>query len=171
MTRRTEILRAHGISAELPPGWEGRIYRRRDNGDGGDTRPVLHASTYSLRSETGGDGGDFGSTVILMMGPVDVFVAIVEYAEPPTAEIFAGRTGVPAPLHPGDFHPSVMQRLVAGMAGCQLFFNESGRSFCLYAVIGSYADAATLCAKVNAIIGSIDVSPSVRARSSGGDGT
>jgi hypothetical protein len=162
MSRRTEVLAAHAISAALPRGWEGRIYRRNDNGDGGETRPVLHASTHSLQSEATGEGGDFGSTVIPMMGPADVFVSIVEYGAPPTAEIFARRTGVPAPLRPSDFHPSVMQRLVPGMAGCQLFFNASGRSFCLYAVIGSYSDAGPLCDKVNQLLTSIDISPLTR---------
>lgn len=171
MTRRTEILRAHGLSAALPPGWEGRIYRRKDNGDGGDTRPVFHASTYSLRSEAGGEGGDFGSTVIPMLGLADVFVSIVEYAASPNAEIFARRTGVPRRLRPEDFHPSVMQRLVPGMAGCQLFFNESGRAFCLYAVVGSYADVKTLCDEVNSLLDSIDIAPLIHDTTAPGEAT
>jgi hypothetical protein len=153
------MLRANGIAASVPAGWEARIYRRQDNGDGGSTLPVFHASTISLRSGSGGEGGDFGSTVVPLLGPTDVFVSIVEYAASPSATIFAGRTGVPHPLRPDDFHPSVMQRLVPGMAGCQLFFNASGRSFCLYAVVGSFADVATLCGKANALLSVIDIAP------------
>ncbi len=148
----------------MPAGWDGRIYRRKDNGDGGSTLPVFHASTYSLRSESGGEGGDFGSTVVPMLGPSDVFVSIVEYGAPATARIFSERTGIPGPLQPPDFHPSVMQRLVPGMAGTQLFFNASDRAFCLYAVIGSFADAGTLCGKVNELLASVEISSLVHER-------
>ena len=71
-----EILRAHGIAASVPPGWDGRIYKRKENGDGGSTLPVFHASTLSLGSGSG-EGGDFGSTVVPMLGPTDVCISIV----------------------------------------------------------------------------------------------
>src|SRR5437867_2391132 len=39
---RSMVVSAHGISVDLPHGWEGRIFRRR-HGD-----PTLHAATFAL---------------------------------------------------------------------------------------------------------------------------
>ena len=53
------ILRAHGMSVDLPDGWEGRIFRRR-HGD-----PTLHAGTFALPQ----DDGEFGSRATAAMPP------------------------------------------------------------------------------------------------------
>ena len=85
-----------------------------------------------------------------------------------TQALFAGK-GIPRALTADDFSPTVMQRAIPGQAGCQFFFNEGGRAFCLYAVIGSYAQRATLVGQVNAVLATVQFSPSWPARP--GDGT
>src|SRR2546421_2381651 len=63
------ILRAHGMSVDLPDGWEGRIFRRR-HGD-----PTLHAGTFALPQ----DDGEFGSRSTAAMPPGSAFLTITEY--------------------------------------------------------------------------------------------
>src|SRR5204862_120951 len=60
---------AHGMSIELPDGWEGKIYRRQ----GGD--PTLHAANYALP----GWDGDFGSVATEHMPVNGSFLVITEY--------------------------------------------------------------------------------------------
>ena len=60
-----------------------------------------------------------------------------------------------------------MQRAIAGQAGVQYFFNEGGRAFCLYAVIGSYAQRAALVPKVNAVLATVKIAPSASGAPTG----
>ena len=74
---------------------------------------------------------------------------------------------MPRTLTADDFSPTVMQRAIPGQAGCQFFFNEGGRAFCLYAVIGSYAQRATLVAKVNAVLATVQIDPTATGAPTG----
>ena len=49
--------------------------RARDAGQADVTRPVLHACTRPMPA----DRGDFGSGVVDLLGPDDIFVALVDY--------------------------------------------------------------------------------------------
>lgn len=132
---------AHGIELELPRGWEGRIYRVAE----GD--PVLHAATFALPSTD----GDFGSAATGVMPAHGAFMALKEYRAGPRLRpgfgLFALRS-VPLPLQATQFHPRMLQVGRPGQAGFQHFFTESGRPFCLYAVI--QATAAGLASVVHA---------------------
>ena len=55
----------------------------------------------------------------------------------------------------------------AARPGCQYFFNEGGRAFCLYAVIGSYAQRAALVPKVNAVLATVKIAPSASGAPTG----
>ena len=101
-------LSAHGIRVGLPPGWEGRIYKRPDPA----AQPVVHAANVALAP----DDGDFATR---------------------TAE-----------LMPAD-----------GEAGYQRFFNDSGRAFGLYVVIGAAARARSAMPKVDGVLATIEIDP------------
>lgn len=117
----------HGLSIEIPQGWEARIVRRPHGA------PFLHVASFALDS----DAGQFGAAVTGRMGPDDVFAALVEYlvdAEVrPGAGLFRQRFKPRLGLH--EFGHSQLQVTRTGHLGMQRFFTASGRPYCLYAVI------------------------------------
>lgn len=126
------IVAGHGISVDVPPHWEVRIFRR----DG--AAPVLHAASFALHD---GDG-DFGAAATGRMHPGDSFVALVEYLSGdqlrPGVGLFGAHDVPPAPaLH--HFGPRQLQVTRPGQLGWQRFFTASGRPCCLYAVIAPAA--------------------------------
>ena len=161
-------LNAHGVSVTPPAGFEGRVFRRPAFGevaasaaDGPPAPPaeipgvVVHVATIALPP----DIGDFASGAVDQLQSDDVLVVLFEYEAASVKEGLFARKGMPRALTVDDFSPTVMQRAIAGQAGCQYFFNEGGRAFCLYAVIGSYAQRATLVPKVNAVLATVQIAP------------
>ena len=117
----------HGLSIEVPRGWETRIARRPQSA------PFLHVANFALRPDT----GEFGAGVTERMGADGAFAALVEYRI--DDRVRAG-TGLFAPawtprLRVGEFARSQLQVARPGHLGLQRFFTQSGRPFCLYAVI------------------------------------
>jgi hypothetical protein len=121
-------LAAHGISIELPAGWEGRIYRRR----GGD--PTLHAASYALPDAD----GDFGSVATGRMPENGSFLVLTEYRPgqglEPGKGLFAA-AAIPLPLDARRFHARMLHVTRPGQMGFQHFFTAGRRPFCLYAVV------------------------------------
>jgi hypothetical protein len=119
--------RGHGLSIEVPSGWEARITRRATSA------PFLHIASFALRPDT----GEFGASVTERMGADAAFAALVEYRIDdqvrPASGLFAAswrpKLGV------GEFAHSQLQVARPGHLGAQRFFTHSGRPFCLYAVI------------------------------------
>jgi hypothetical protein len=161
---------AHGIEVSLPTGWEGRLFRRPRDGEvaaadahveGAPAAPqettnaVLHASTIAVPPGV----GDFASGAVDKLGNDDVFVVLFEY-DPSSADtaLFAS-AGIPRTLAADDFSPNVMQRAIRGQAGVQRFFNDQGRAFCLYVVIGSFARRKELVRKVNEVLATLTIEP------------
>jgi hypothetical protein len=163
-------LAAHGIEVALPTGWEGRLFRRPRDGEVAaadahiegvpaapleTTNAVLHASTIAVPPGV----GDFASGAVDKLGPDDVFVVLFEY-DPSSADTALFRNkGIPRPLTADDFSPNVMQRAIRGMAGAQKFFNDQGRAFCLYVVIGSFVRRQQLVKRVNDVLATLTVDP------------
>lgn len=156
-------LRAHDIGVTLPAGWDGRISVRRDGVPekivtatgtsvfAGQSRPVVHLANFGLPS----DRGDFGSGAVELMGDADVFVVIFEH-EPAATETALFRTvAMPRALVPRDFAPSNLRRGIAGQSGYQAFFQEQGRAFCLYVVLGAHAQRARLVPIVNRVLATV----------------
>ena len=141
-------LEAHGISIELPAGWEGRIYRRR----GGD--PTLHAANYALP----GADGDFGSTATELMPHGGSFVVITEYRAGqglvPGEGLFASRA-IPLPLDARRFHPHMLQVGRPGQLGFQHFFTAGDRPFCLYAVVKPGGHGRVAAAAAHPLVSSV----------------
>jgi hypothetical protein len=165
----TELV-AHGIEVSLPAGWEGRLFRRPRDGEVAaqdahiegepaapqeTTNAVLHASTIAVPPGV----GDFASGAVDKLGPNDLFVVLFEY-DPASVETELFKTaGIPRVLTADDFSPNVMQRAIRGQAGSQKFFNEQGRAFCLYVVIGSFARRDALVKRVNEVLTTLTIEP------------
>jgi uncharacterized surface protein with fasciclin (FAS1) repeats len=158
-------LDAHGISVTVPAGWEGRVFRRPSSGEvssaadgppapkGEITRAVVHVSTIPLPTDT----GDFASSAVELLGREDALIVLFEYDPASVSEpLFAAR-GMPRSLRPDDFSPNVLQRAIRGQGGLQRFFQESGRAFCLYVVLGSLANRNRSVARVNEVLSTFEL--------------
>jgi hypothetical protein len=138
------LLRGAGLGVDLPRGWEGRIYLRRPDpavleaqaagrAIASDEGAVLHAANFALPQGM----GDFGSGAVERMRSADLLVCLFEYQGSADQPLFGAR-GVPRRLRPQDFAEQTLRTPLPGMSAAQLFFNESGRAFCCYVVLGSH---------------------------------
>jgi hypothetical protein len=146
-------LAAHRLNVALRPGWEGRILRRRaESHEEEETYAVVHLATFPLPESR----GDFGAGVTELMRSPDVFVVLFEYGpESLDSPLFAAR-GIPR-VAATDFSSTRLQRPLPGQLGCQLFFTEHDRPFCLYVVAGSRAYLPRIVAEVNAVLEGLEI--------------
>lgn len=159
-------IEAHGIRAELPSGWEGRISRRQPGTTTGrrgataevvgeDTGPVLHMGNFALPE----DRGDFGSRAVDLMGTGHLLVVLVEYGPDSVGTaLFPTVSSVPR-LTGRMFSSQGLQRVQRGQAGAQRFFTLNGRAFCLYAVAGDQREVGPMATTTNDVTGRIQVTP------------
>jgi hypothetical protein len=70
--------------------------------------------------------------------------------------MFRPTAGVPG-LTPDLFSPFALQRLIPGQAGTQQFFTTGGRAFCLYVVLGSFANRYSLVSRANSVLATLQV--------------
>jgi hypothetical protein len=123
-------LAAHGITIELPPGWNGRVSHRPASG------ATLHAGDFQLVL---GDG-EFGDASTAAMPPGATFVALTEYLPgadlKPGTGLFAARR-IPARLDPSAFAANRLAHPRRGQTGWQHFFTAEQRPFCLYVVVAA----------------------------------
>ena len=146
------VLTSQGISASLPAGVEGRIYRRPSS-HGAIARSVTHLATFALPPEP----ADFGGGAVDLMQPTDVFLALLEYGpESATTKLFVGKR-MPRALRPQDFSVNRSRSGRAGHSGAQLFFVEGGRPFTLYAVLGSHLRRKSLVQVANRMLSSLRI--------------
>lgn len=143
---------AHGLSVEVPPGWEARIVRRPESA------PFLHLASFALRA----DAGQFGAAVTGEMGPDGAFAALVEYLVDadvsPGAGLFASRWRPRLGLH--EFRRNQLQVTRPGHLGMQRFFTAAGRPYCLYAVIAPVRRRpAQLAGELSAILRTLRFDP------------
>ncbi len=140
-------LEHEGVAVDLPPGWEARARTQPPSEPGRRGNVLLHAATVPLPSSR----GDFGSGVVELLGPDDVFVSLFEYDAADADRALFAATGLPVP-RPSDFSPAVLQRTQLGHSGAQWFFAVEGRPFCLHAVLGSHSRRAPGAARVAALL-------------------
>jgi len=145
---------AHGLRVTLPERWEARLYRREVLAGGPvdeSHQPVLHLGNFALPPGR----GDFGTGAVEIMGPRHAFVALLEYdRQEAGSALFAAARPT---LTLADFAPNALQRRLPGQLGCQRFFTETGRAFCLYAVLGSREHAAALLDEVAHVVTRVEV--------------
>jgi hypothetical protein len=149
------VLRAHGIAASLPAGFEGRIFIRPAIGRE-VPYPVANFATFALPA----DAGDFGSGAVNLMGTADIFTTLFEYGPESLGKPLFARQGMPRTLSATDFRPYVLRRGLNGQSGSQWFFTEADRPFTLYVVLGSHIQRSLLVPRVNDLIGTLAVDPS-----------
>lgn len=146
---------AHGLSLVLPDRWEARLYRRAAADDvwaDESVNPVLHVANFALPPNR----GDFGTGAVEVMRAHHAFVSLLEYdADEAGTALFAAH-GVPRPQL-ADFAANALQRRLPGQLGCQRFFTERGRPFCLYVVLGSRRHAESLLTDVHAVLDGLAV--------------
>ncbi len=147
-------MRAHGITAELPTGFEGRIFKRQGTGPELPCA-VAHFATFALPGEV----GDFGGGAVHLMTGADVFASLFEYGPDSLGARLFARSGMPRELSASDFLPYVLRRGLVGQSGTQWFFTEAGRPFTLYVVLGSHSRRGSLVPRVNALLGRLAVGP------------
>jgi hypothetical protein len=161
-------IEAHGIRAELPTGWEGRISRRqpgtttgrRGSGAtaevvGEDTGPILHMGNFALPEVR----GDFGSGAVDLMGAGHLLVVLVEYGpESVGTALFPTVSSVPR-VTGRMFSSQGLQRVQRGQAGAQRFFTLNGRAFCLYAVVGDQREVGPMATTTNDVTRQVQVTP------------
>lgn len=146
-------IRAHGIAAQLPTRFEGRIFVRP--AAAGMSYPVGQFATFPIPD----DIGDFGSGAVTLMGPDDVFATLFEYGPESLGTALFSAQGRPSSFAPGDFSPVRLRRGIPGQSGLQRFFTEAGRPFSFYAVLGSHVRRESLVPRVNELISSFLISP------------
>jgi hypothetical protein len=161
-------LAAHGIEVTLPAGWEGRVFKRPLAGEigasaadgapaaaGETTNAVVHVATIPLPVGT----GDFASGAVDDLGGDDVLIVLFEYdAGSATQPLFAA-SGLPKSLDPDEFNPNVLQRTIRGQAGVQKFFHDQERAFCLYVVLGAFANRRRVVPLVNQVLATMSIEP------------
>lgn len=140
-------MQGHGISAVLPAGFEGRIFRRPPAGIE-QSFTVAQFATFPLPGEV----GDFGGGAVNLMGDFDIFATLFEYGPESLGTRLFARGGVPRALSTDDFLPYLLRRGLVGQAGTQWFFTEGDRPFTLYVVLGSFSRRAALVPRVNDLL-------------------
>jgi len=149
-----EKLTRSGIEINLPDGWDGRIYRREAE-PGAVTRRALHAANFALPPNL----GDYAVGAMERMGSGDMLVVLLEF-DPASAGVGLFRSeGMPTGLGAGDFSPTAMPRALPGRTGAQWFFSLAGRAFCLYVVLGSHSERATMLPLVNRVVETLKIDP------------
>lgn len=159
-------LAAHGISVDLPRGWEGSISRRLDKAEAQAARapsgatplpeeqvlPVAHLATFGLP----GDRGDFGSGAVEIMGAEDLFIALLEFGPECAGTALFAETRLPR-LDPSRFDRNRLQRTLAGQSGHQSWYTINGRALGLYVVLGSHGLARKLVPRANDVLSTVQV--------------
>lgn len=153
------MVRSAGIEVSVPSGWEAEIYRREDDfalqsGEPSATRPVVHLGTFPLPQGR----GDFGSGAVEIMNSDDLLIVLFEYGPESAGTALFAHAGVPR-VAADDFAPNNMQRPIPGQSGAQYFFNQSGRAFCLYVVLGGHARRQELVPEVNQVLDGFRIDP------------
>jgi len=159
------MISAYGLSVNLPAGWEARVRKLDESGipaqstaPGRPARaftvfPTLHAANFALPEQR----GDFGSGAVETMAATEAFIALIEYDPVAIGTPLFANAGMPRQVSPNAFSPRQLQRTLRGQAGWQRFFVENGRAFCVYAVLGGYANRATVVPGLNAVLAGVQV--------------
>jgi hypothetical protein len=147
-----QVLTRSGLEIELPDGWDGRIYRREAEA-GAVTRRAMHAANFALPPNL----GDYAVDAIERMQAQDLLVVLLEFGPDNADQGLFANEGLPTAMGPDDFSPSAMPRAVPGRTGAQWFFSHGGRAFCLYVVLGSHRERASLLPLANTVVRTIRV--------------
>ena len=149
------LLSAHGITLDLPRGWDGAITRRA----GAGALPVVHASSMPLPPGR----ADAGGGVVQHLGWGEVFLGLLEHDPSCTGTPLFAADGPSLPLSPEGFAPGALQGMKPVQSGAQQFFCRSGRAFCLCVVVGEHARRHRLVPAVDRVLATLAVEPAEMA--------
>jgi hypothetical protein len=152
-TAPVRTVAGHGLSIDLPSGWEARISLATDGPVGGTRNPVLHAASRPLPEVR----GDFGGGLVEQLGSTDVFIAVIEYDREAVRTPLFATQGFPRAISGSSFQTHTLQRGVVGQSGSQWFCSVGGRALCLYVVLGSHHDRYRLATKAFRVVQTIKV--------------
>lgn len=145
----------HGIRADLPEGWSGRIVRPPDPAGPETSPPFLHAGNFAIPP----DGSAFGSTLTEDVTRGRLAMMLVTYAADsalrPGVGLYQER-GMPR-ITAADFSARRLQVGRPGHVGHQAFFTISDQRLgVLYVVSGGMPTEAML-AELNRVIDDLEV--------------
>lgn len=144
-------LRAFGVSASVPAGWEARAFRHAEGA------PTLHVASFALPAYD----GDFGTRATNGMPAEGLFLTLTEYRTgrgvTPGKGLFAAKA--PRSLDAQALSSRSLLRARPGQRGLQRFFTASGRAFCLYVVVSGTARTHTHLAAASELLRTLRVEP------------
>jgi hypothetical protein len=143
-----------GFDVVVPEGWDVQITARARREDDASYQPVVHAGNFPLPN----DRGDFGSGAVDVMEGRHVFVSLLEYDPAEASSALFAQRGMPRRLRSTEFGRNRLQRALPGQSGYQKFFNEGGRAFCLYIVLGDHDRRDELLPVAEALLAGIRLS-------------
>jgi hypothetical protein len=146
------LLHDRGVTIELPPGFEGRIFRRPPVGRA-VPGTVVHCATFPVPA----GAADFWGGATPAMGPDDVFVVLFEYGPESLGRALFRAVGLPRPVSAGELTPFRLRRGIDGQAGGQWFFTDAGRPWSLYVVVGAFERRALLARRVNELLAGVEL--------------
>lgn len=161
-------LAAYGVTVDAPPGWDGRITRRAVDEPTLAVRTFATASRRDLRESTHAvvhlanfalpeTRGDFGSGAVEIMAASHVLAVLLEYHPDAARTTMFATRGAPERLDLGAFSGNGLQHALPGQGGAQWFFQESGRAWCLYVVLGNLGGRATLVPMVESALARVRI--------------
>jgi hypothetical protein len=146
-------LSGHGVSIDVPAGWDVRIFRRPPRPPE-TTHAIVHAGDFALPEGR----GDYGDGAVQQMGEDDVLIALVEFHPDSVGTALFAAAG-PPPLGAGDASPTTLQRALGGQSGIQRFFTAAGRAWSLYVVIGSHQRRHRLVPRAARFLARVRIDP------------
>jgi hypothetical protein len=147
-------LNDHGISIDVPPGWEARMSVPRLPVPAVNL-PVLHMADYPL---THARQSSYAVETAAAMGKRKggIVVSLIEFgSELADVGLYEPR-GAPI-LHPRDLDGRALQIPRPDQGGVQRFFSMTGRAFSLYVVASLDRSTARRLATLNASLSSLRV--------------
>ncbi len=118
-----------GLSVDVPPGWEGRIFTPRLPPPA-ENHPVLHLADVPLPF----DHGSYLETAATLRGRRGGLVCSLVSFSPDLADVgLYAPQGAPR-IRANDLDPRTLQVPAPDRAGVQRFFSMSGRPFSLYLI-------------------------------------
>ena len=141
-----------GLSVDVPPGWEGRIFTP-ELPPPAQNHPVLHLANVSLPLER---SSYVETTSRLRRARGGLVCSLVSFG-PDLADVgLYAPKGVPR-IHPHDLDPRALQVPAHDQAGVQRFFSLAGIAFSLYVVASVDLHTATRLRAVNRALASLRV--------------
>lgn len=139
------IITGHGLTMDLPTGWEGRIYQRPE------ATPILHAANFGLPPVD----GDFASGAVGAMPEDGVLIVLAQYQLSLSGQGLFRPGSLPIPMAAMAFRARAMQRRVPGRLGLQRFFTVQTRPFSLYVVTGTKPSRGELVDRANRVLSTL----------------